>query len=522
MITRNSGSQEALDKVKSWVEECVTHHEDCGVTHEPPLPKRTLFIPSDPTVEGLRLRENNEQRCRYTTLSHCWGDSIPLRTTQSLLKSHKTGIAWSDLPKTFQDAVIVTRHLGVEHLWIDALCIIQDDEDDWARESAQMGAIYTNSFLTIASARATNCTGGCFHEHESPVIFTTDDASVSPTRVVLRLKIDHRPFLHPERPYFHDDRAKTGNPLLSRKWFLQERYLSKRILYFSLDELVWHCLTSADCECGRVKLELSQIPEGRRYRRRRNNFDSLLLSCTSGIPVWQGIVQQYSAAKITKEEDTLPALSGVASALASSDTGKYLAGMWEKELPASLCWWTLTGRRPQDYIAPSFSWASINGGVEFERVYDLDDIIIDILHSSSTPVYPAYPFGQVKQGHVKISGLLLSVTCTRMFDAGRFGTLGDRLSVTTKRGLYKGLWDAKVYADDQEDVNPLGKRRLNLLPLIQGTCNDQWGETQWLDIRSLILQRATNGCYHRVGYVRANTGDMNWYRGLIKEEITIV
>lgn len=67
------------------------------------------------------------------------------------------------MPKTFIDAIIVTRYLGLRYIWIDSLCICQDDDQDWARESARMCDVYSNAHLVIAANRSPDCTGGCFH-----------------------------------------------------------------------------------------------------------------------------------------------------------------------------------------------------------------------------------------------------------------------------------------------------------------------------------------------------------------------
>jgi len=85
----------------------------------------------------------------YTTLSWCWGSTKPLTTTKGTLKARTEKMPMNSLPKTFQDAVVITRSLGIQYLWIDALCIIQDCEEDWKIQSSEMARIYKNSFLTI-------------------------------------------------------------------------------------------------------------------------------------------------------------------------------------------------------------------------------------------------------------------------------------------------------------------------------------------------------------------------------------
>jgi hypothetical protein len=116
------------------IETCISTH-GCGSTGENELPTRVIDI-SDPG--SIRLVETNLSMGKYVCLSHCWGGYQPLRTTQETLQSHLKAIPWAGFPKTYQDAIVFTRFLGVKYLWIDSLCIIQDDLDDWARESASI------------------------------------------------------------------------------------------------------------------------------------------------------------------------------------------------------------------------------------------------------------------------------------------------------------------------------------------------------------------------------------------------
>ncbi|WAO94579.1 HET domain-containing protein [Fusarium falciforme] len=124
------------------------------------------------------------RRGRYACLSYCWGKSEFTVTTRGNLKGHlELGIELKGLPQTFQDAVEVARELKLRYLWIDALCIIQDEDDheDWKRECGNMASIYRNSYLTIAAAWATSANGGCF---------TTPDPGVAIGPVMARKGMD--------------------------------------------------------------------------------------------------------------------------------------------------------------------------------------------------------------------------------------------------------------------------------------------------------------------------------------------
>ncbi|EMD68557.1 hypothetical protein COCSADRAFT_134413, partial [Bipolaris sorokiniana ND90Pr] len=126
-----------------------------------PLPHRVLAIYTD----HVKLVETKDgQTGCYVALSHCWGnpENHPLKTTKENYTERLAGIPLEELPKTFRDAVKITKHIGVKYLWIDSLCIIQDDIEDWKQEAAKMGAVYEYARLTIAAADARDSTEGCF------------------------------------------------------------------------------------------------------------------------------------------------------------------------------------------------------------------------------------------------------------------------------------------------------------------------------------------------------------------------
>ena len=91
----------------------------------------------------VRLYETEQELAHYTTLSHCWGKKHIVTTTKATLEQRKLEVPWLLLSRTFQDAITITRELGIRYIWIDSLCIIQDDKEDWERVSAKMAEIYS-------------------------------------------------------------------------------------------------------------------------------------------------------------------------------------------------------------------------------------------------------------------------------------------------------------------------------------------------------------------------------------------
>ncbi|KAK4151593.1 heterokaryon incompatibility protein-domain-containing protein [Chaetomidium leptoderma] len=124
------------------------------------LARRGVSPPRKPSE--IRLEVADGRIGRYTCLSHCWGGAQPLKTTKDNSEDHLVSIPWDTIPKTFQEAIKLNWHLGIQYIWIDSLCIIQGDGDDWARESTKMCDVYGNAYLTIAASSAPNSTQGLF------------------------------------------------------------------------------------------------------------------------------------------------------------------------------------------------------------------------------------------------------------------------------------------------------------------------------------------------------------------------
>jgi hypothetical protein len=144
--------QRSVEVARSWISYCEKSHVFCKaqISPIPPfLPTRVLEISSK-----VRLLEPKNVRARYITLSHRWGNPLAmLRTTKNTLQTFCEEIPWSFLPQTFCDAIEITKGLDFQYLWIDSLCIIQDDPVDWQSESARMSDVYSFSHLNLAATQ---------------------------------------------------------------------------------------------------------------------------------------------------------------------------------------------------------------------------------------------------------------------------------------------------------------------------------------------------------------------------------
>ena len=217
--------------IKNWLDVCVSQHAECSLSLDTPLPrlpKRVIDVGNE--SKGPRLRKSDNLSGLYATLSHRWGDSSPLTTTKATLKNRLQGIPLSSLPRTFQDAVLITRQLGLQYLWIDSLCIIQDDTTDWEIESVKMASIYQGAQFTIAAAAAQDGHGGCLFPRK-PAVKLELESPKSPQRsakpgtntpiVYLRIQAS-------------ENRSIAQSSLGRRGWALQEALLSRRTIYFEI------------------------------------------------------------------------------------------------------------------------------------------------------------------------------------------------------------------------------------------------------------------------------------------------
>jgi hypothetical protein len=148
-----------FDVAKRWLAECVKTHPECG-NDVPGLPSRVMCVSED--GQDPHLMSGEGKFAHYATRSHCWGLSNAGMTTSENQLRHQNAIPRDAFPKTFRDAIAVSRKLGIRCLWIDRLCIVQDSKADWEHQSGTMGSIYNNSTLVLAATASSESLTGLF------------------------------------------------------------------------------------------------------------------------------------------------------------------------------------------------------------------------------------------------------------------------------------------------------------------------------------------------------------------------
>jgi hypothetical protein len=300
---------------------------------------------------GLRLIISSDHfrgvtKLPYITLSHCWGTCEIVTLTTSNIAQFQNSIELESLSKTFQEAILVTRRLGIRYLWIDSLCIIQDSTDDWRKESAMMDKVYGEGLFGIAASGATDGDHGLFFERDRCLIEPIA-TEMWPNLISLALV---------ERQFMWED-----NPLQKRAWALQERALATRIIDFGREQVTWTCLQRYASESDPDGTEVQEETKNDLFRPLRiwrvKSLDDIHCEVE-----WNQIIRRYSKCALTVPADRLVALSAVArefKACQLEPSDVYLAGLWRSHLPQALLW-HLNGAKSSsaNYIAPSWSWAS--------------------------------------------------------------------------------------------------------------------------------------------------------------------
>jgi hypothetical protein len=248
----SSGSQEHFLMINEWLRLCdegkCGHPSGCApgpIRGSDVKPARIIRVSSKDAAEDvshLVATESLDELGHYIALSHCWGSQPngppPWCTTRANEENRMTqGIRIESLPANFRDAIQVTRKLGKEYLWIDSLCILQGDKEDWCREGKKMAFVFKNAYCTIAVSGAEDSHQGFLNRRAqgtSPQYVLVPNSSHGP--VYISNVVDD---------FVGDVEQAILN---SRAWVLQERVLARRTIHFTKRQTYWECGGGVRCE----------------------------------------------------------------------------------------------------------------------------------------------------------------------------------------------------------------------------------------------------------------------------------
>ncbi|OAL55638.1 HET-domain-containing protein [Pyrenochaeta sp. DS3sAY3a] len=386
-------STNSVTWIKSCLSQCDVEHAHSHIsTDKCFVPTRLLDLTNDP-VKLVESRTDGVYAAnrppKYAAVSYCWGspeDAVhQLKTDIRSLSSRCSGIQNNEMTALLRDAIQAARSLSIPYLWIDSICIIQDDAVDWEQESIVMDRVFGNAYVTLCPLSSRSCRQGFLQ------------------RDCLRASIPFNSSLHPQcsgfytvrfrRAWIRDKEEDTpsgldsftedikGSTWIRRGWTFQEAALSTRIIFFGATAIHFLCPFWQRTECQQEpQNHISQI-------RRRDQTSSLEvgygliqlhtffqkehpLPCV--YEAWKEMVSVYSKRLFTKASDILPALSGIAASVGSHTEDEYVFGLWKSRFSENLLWHcSISGTTPPKTLhelfsnlrfnvqgAPSWSWAS--------------------------------------------------------------------------------------------------------------------------------------------------------------------
>lgn len=356
-------------------------HRDCPRPEIPDLPKRIVDIGQDLSGDFIRVHEPSRgEKAQYACLSYCWGGPQAIITTKATLETLKQGVALNAFGKTIQDAVEVTRGLGLRYLWIDALCIVQDDDEDRSGEIKKMGSIYRHCIVTIAAVMAKGASEGFLHQlDQEPVLdfehYLFSIALPDGTEGIIRLYPKYAGEISASE-------EKERTPLDDRGWALQEILLSPRVLLFAKHELLWLCHNKGYRQAQRRYI--TYTPSIKDAFLQHNSTEGVARFSDSPEIRWKNIVEEYTRRKLSDPEDRLNAIAGIATAFAENTAMfrgiDYCFGLWntvdsDQLMVRQLGWRcnkTTLKTSTKSPRAPTWSWASVDDPVSFPIYLTLD------------------------------------------------------------------------------------------------------------------------------------------------------
>jgi len=390
----SASSPQNYQMLREWVDTCTASHEVCrrprtgnpdgDVCDDGPImPARLVDVGSLEDLQPrLRLVGTEGMRGKYLCLSHRWEKEPKLQTKRSNIERYRKEIPLDYVPPTFRDAFEVTRQLGYRYLWIDTLCILQDDEDDWKSQSEKMGDIFESSSCTIAAVDAIDIHG---HDHG---LFLPRHSDTLAVRLVL--PFDKIPLVDLSEKVFKtkgpayvwkykwlksessdkqnliaDKHTVTLRPRIvslykkiyrsewyNRGWVLQERVLSPRMIYYTKAKMYWSCFATTGEEEG-----------GDPTSATRDSLYSMITERGEPQLIWTDIVSEYVRCNLSLHKDRLAAINGLSQKLQGQFPIKIYAGILDEEKGEGLLWYTHRTPLPNfaDFHAPSWSWSSLDG-----------------------------------------------------------------------------------------------------------------------------------------------------------------
>ncbi|KAF2489145.1 HET-domain-containing protein [Lophium mytilinum] len=431
--------QISIPLVRGWLHDCEAHHHStCSravLTERQGNPVDILLI----NVKGQRLVWTTSST-RYVALSYVWGRIDSFQTTKSTLKSLEDpgGLLLHSLPPVVQDALAFVKVMGETYLWIDQLCIVQDDADLKHRDIHQMDMIYSHACWTIVVLSGESA-----------------DAYIPGIRPGSRVKWQSTTSV----PL---DKALENSPLEQRAWTMQERMLSQRCVYFTNQQVYFQCLNGVKSEVpagiGQENLNGTTLVSNPLVSARLHQYDE---SWSWKFDIYRDLVQKYSRRQLSFPSDILNAFYGITKALQKCGSGDFVSGIPRSALNVALLWVPaapLERRYINGRHLPSWSWAAWIGAVEWPSNIPRS-VAVHCVTARCTLPFPELPMESE-------DAIRILARRTKDFDIRRSGLVPSQYVVYTKQGIRCGWVCGKdPHVFDHENTAQVEYVRLSSLLL---------------------------------------------------------
>ncbi|RBR25503.1 uncharacterized protein FIESC28_01741 [Fusarium coffeatum] len=444
--------------IRGWLDECISSHDECRTPSNFALPMRLLDVSPAGTrtavpttvddINSLSIDVLPQVKLfstadlpsdtKYLTLSHCWGTGVSMKLPNKLLNIYESQIPLVDLSspeaKVFKEAIWITRCLGYRYLWIDALCINQEDETEKSIEISQMDQIFSGAEANLSATSASSGADGMIFNREhslyelfpcewkEPALEKTQDEMLQEKKDYLVVRVPRE--------------IIVCEPVNKRAWVFQERILAPRVIHFCRNRIHWECTRETATELQNYSpwiIEEKGIGYSHtKYARYASmeGIDDTKMGKKDWCHRFRGLVDHYSYTSLTFPQDRLASLADIAKKI-SVDGGlrenEYFAGLWGPDLPEALMWKAnhKAGVRKWDpehvgYIGPSWSWAgceaeTIIGGKDYRDEWES---LVTVIHVWTVPNIPGGSrFGALADGALILKGRLVEMHRKRIGDA---------------------------------------------------------------------------------------------------------
>jgi hypothetical protein len=475
------------------LKDCELRHQ-CGSrlsTRPNTQPSLLVDVISEKTTPDLvKLHTVGSQNLKYAALSYCWGGAQTKATTTTTIKTYLDQISITSLPSSLRDAIWVTRKLGLQYLWVDSLCIVQDDEIAKVHEIGRMEHIYNNAYVTISADCASSCHTSFLHTNipdsaSSALPFVWDD---NESGTILFTSINN--------PQTSLRDSHRNSPIHTRGWTLQERFMSRRLLVYSKYKIFWVCARGSDKDGGDENYEDYDYSDAQRRPQLSTTTPHAKNDTTRHGEEWRSLVVEYSKRKLSDSSDKLPAFSSIAAYFATRLNDDYVAGLWRRQLPNMLCWRGVDVSRPENWRAPSWSYMAIDGQIIFPKPAEKRGEFFEIKDVQITPVSSEAPYGKISSGRLLARCRVLQISAT----GSGWICSNDCYSSVHEGGRVKLEPVFDSCRGHHATVDCITTCYATLDPVENLWCVSLSDDRDSEGVRGLLLAKLDNYIYHRVGY----------------------